>query len=109
MQIPSLFHDILKWFTKSGHRVKAVNWPNEVNDDNRNKNKPEVHRRVQARRRGVGFRSGRQLLQRGQVPKRTGSAAACSSARSPPAIAHCINRHQGTFRIKLCTALPAKF
>jgi len=45
---------ILKWSTKSGHRVKAVKCHNEVRDDNRSEKEAGVHGRFQAGCRGPG-------------------------------------------------------
>lgn len=39
---------IVKWFTKSGHRIKAVNCQNEGNDGNRKKNTKQLHGRFQS-------------------------------------------------------------
>jgi hypothetical protein len=41
---PSKITIFLKWSTESGHRVKVVNYQNEVNNDNRQTNKTEVFR-----------------------------------------------------------------
>ena len=39
---------VVKWSTNSGHRVKAVQCHNEVNDESRKENETEVHGRLQA-------------------------------------------------------------
>ena len=49
--VPTMFSRLLKlpkvkWSTDSGHRVKAVNCQNEVNNDNRKTNDTEVHRGI---------------------------------------------------------------
>ncbi len=36
----------MKWSTKSGHRVKALNCHNEVSDDNRKGKEAELHGRI---------------------------------------------------------------
>jgi hypothetical protein len=46
---------ILKWSTNTGHRVKAVNCQNEVNDDDTKTNKTEVYRRLQTRCGSPGY------------------------------------------------------
>ena len=43
---PNVVQVLLKWPTDSGHRVKAVNCQNEVNNDNRKTNETEVHRGI---------------------------------------------------------------
>ena len=48
------FH-LLMWSTKSGHRVKVVKWPNEVNDDNRKEKAKQLHGRFQTGRSGAGY------------------------------------------------------
>lgn len=44
----SIGEGILKWSTRTGHRVKALRCHNEVRDDNRNENETEVYGRFQA-------------------------------------------------------------
>ena len=43
------------WSTKSGHRVKVVKWPNEVNDDNRKEKAKQLHGRFQTGRSCAGY------------------------------------------------------
>ena len=50
----------LKWSTKSGHRVKALNCHNEVNADNSNDQETELHGSVQAGSGSAGNRAGLQ-------------------------------------------------
>ena len=62
----------VKWSTKSGHRVKAVNCQDEVNDDNRKKKAKQLHGRFQARSSGAGHGAGLQDF-------RSGSESGCWS------------------------------
>ena len=50
----------LKWSTKSGHRVKALNCHNEANADNSNDPETELHGSVQAGSGSAGNRAGSQ-------------------------------------------------
>ena len=58
----------MKWSTKSGHRVKAVNCHNEVNDDNRKEKTKQLHGRFQTRSSGAGHGAGLQDFGSGSEP-----------------------------------------